>query len=188
MVCHPHPVFVPAILWLLMPSICIHITPSSIISNQSVIDQNTSYNRGLISWSDSDSGADTSIYKIWDKPLAACNLCYTQTQNIKTNDSSIKTFGFMKITRYEPPKKYLRWMILKYSMYLLLYKKKVNRSKSAIPSIIKSMVDTIHSPALNAFLPPDIVWATGYWVWMWSAEGADKSIYIAAHFIFFTGF
>ena len=126
----PPSAFCAAILWLLMSSICIHITLlpppsfSSIISNQSVIDQNTSYNRGLISWSDSDSGADTGIYKIWDKPLAACNLCYTQTQNIKTNDSSIKTFGFMKITRYEPPKKYLRWMILKYSMYLLLYKKK----------------------------------------------------------------
>ena len=88
MVCRPHRVFVPAILWLLMSSICIHITSppssSSIISNQSVIDQNTSYNRGLISWRDSESGADTGIYKIKDKPLATCNLSYTQTRQQKT--------------------------------------------------------------------------------------------------------
>ena len=88
MVCRPPRVFVPAILWLLMSSICIHITSppssSSIISNQSVIDQNTSYNRGLISWRDSESGADTGIYKIKDKPLAACNLSYTQTRQQKT--------------------------------------------------------------------------------------------------------
>ena len=81
MVCRPHRVFVLAILWLLMSSICIHITrppsSSSIISNQSVIDQNTSYNRGLISWCDSESGADTGIYKIKDKPHLLLATCLT---------------------------------------------------------------------------------------------------------------
>ena len=98
MVSPPPSAFCAAILWLLMPSICIHITLlpppsfSSIISNQSVIDQNTSYNLALISWCDSESLL-TSVFirsKISHLLLATCLTHKTWSKTTEIN----RTFRF----------------------------------------------------------------------------------------------
>ena len=93
----PPSAFCAAILWLLMPPICIHITLlpppfSSILSNQSVIDQKTSYNLALISWCDSESLL-TSVFirsKISHLLLATC---LTHKTWFKTTEIN-RTFRF----------------------------------------------------------------------------------------------